>query len=71
MFGCQGHNLICIRVSVEAGYSRAELLTFMLCTSRTPQRRFPVEQIGVIPELVVKLCIRVLERSSEQLLPIW
>jgi len=40
----------------------------MFGSSRTSQRSFPVEQISVIPQLIVQLCIRVLKRSPEQTL---
>jgi len=40
----------------------------MFGSSRTSQRSFPVEQISVIPQLIVQLCIRVLKRSPERTL---
>ena len=61
MFGCQGSDLFCTWVSVAEGYADVVAPTFMLGPSGTPQRTLPVEQISIVPELIVQLYVRVLE----------
>ena len=48
-------------VSVAAGDVRVEAQTFMFGPSRTPQRGFSIEQISIVPELIVQLYVRVLK----------